>query len=256
MENNSRIWECLCKAGKGQSGTSTLPLEFLSSEQIWRSPSGEANPFLANRGFQTQAGWLPLLAWRRLAFPASYDPWFPAWGKSRSWRSLLRGCFHGAGVMPRDGPGCSPDLDWGVWHLVVQALSTLFVSQHPCTLHEWNLGFSSSFNCPSSQAELSLLCRTPRPRHQVCFSFFLSFAALIEWVPVPFVWIYWFFTLLYVLFSQISLAFYFSVKHLHFFKLCNFCLVLSHTFYLFVEVLTVLIHSAPDFSNHLHDHHF
>lgn len=154
------------------------------------------------------------------------------------------------------GPGCSPDLDWGVWHLVVQALSTLFVSQHPCTLHEWNLGFSSSFNCPSSQGELSLLCRTPRPRHQVCFSFFLSFAALIEWVPVPFVWIYWFFTLLYVLFSQISLAFYFSVKHLHFFKLCNFCLVLSHTFYLFVEVLTVLIHSAPDFSNHLHDHHF
>ena len=30
MENNDRIWECLCKAGKGQSGTSTLPLEFLS----------------------------------------------------------------------------------------------------------------------------------------------------------------------------------------------------------------------------------
>ena len=29
-------------------------------------------------------------------------PWFPAWGKSRSWRSLLRGCFHGAGVVPRD----------------------------------------------------------------------------------------------------------------------------------------------------------
>ena len=48
--------------GKGQSGTSTLPLEYLSSEQIWRSRSGEANPFLANIGFQTQAGWLPLLA--------------------------------------------------------------------------------------------------------------------------------------------------------------------------------------------------
>ena len=32
MENNVRIWECLCKAGKGQSGTSTLPLECPSSE--------------------------------------------------------------------------------------------------------------------------------------------------------------------------------------------------------------------------------
>ena len=41
MENNVSIWECLCKAGKGQSGTSTLPLEFLSFEQIWRSPFGE-----------------------------------------------------------------------------------------------------------------------------------------------------------------------------------------------------------------------
>ena len=115
------------------------------------------------------------------------------------------------------------------------------VSQHPCTLHEWNLGFSSSFNCPSSQGKLSLLCRTPPPRHQVCFTVFLSFAALIGWVPMPFVWIYWFFTLLYVLFSQISLVFYFSVKRLHFFQLCNFCLVLSHTFYLFVEVLTILL---------------
>ena len=53
MENNSRIWECLCKAGKGQSGTSTLPLELPTSEQIWRSPLGEANPFFPNRGFQT-----------------------------------------------------------------------------------------------------------------------------------------------------------------------------------------------------------
>ena len=36
MEINVRIWEYLCKAGKGQSGNSTLPLEFLSSQHIWR----------------------------------------------------------------------------------------------------------------------------------------------------------------------------------------------------------------------------
>ena len=52
MEYNSRILECLCKAGKGQSGTSTLPLELPTSEQIWKSPIGEANPFPPNRGFQ------------------------------------------------------------------------------------------------------------------------------------------------------------------------------------------------------------
>ena len=85
-----------------QSGTSTLPLEFLSSEQIWRSPSGEANPFLANRGLQTQASWLPLLARRRLACPASCELRFPAWGISSSLRSFLRGCFHGAGAGPGD----------------------------------------------------------------------------------------------------------------------------------------------------------
>ena len=81
MENNSTIWECLCKAGKGQSGTSTLPLELLTSEQIWRSPLGEANPFLPNRGFQTQASWLPLLARRRLACSASCELCFPPVGK-------------------------------------------------------------------------------------------------------------------------------------------------------------------------------
>ena len=61
MDYNSRMLECPCKAGKGQSGTSTLPLELPTSEQIWRSPLGEANPFLPNRGFKTQAGWLPFV---------------------------------------------------------------------------------------------------------------------------------------------------------------------------------------------------
>ena len=46
-------------------------LEFRSSEQIWRAPVVEANPFLPNTGFQTHAGWLPLLPRGRLAFPAS-----------------------------------------------------------------------------------------------------------------------------------------------------------------------------------------
>ena len=51
-----RLWGRteLDKAGKGQSGTSTLPLELPTSEQIWRSPLGEAHPFLPNRGFLTQ----------------------------------------------------------------------------------------------------------------------------------------------------------------------------------------------------------
>ena len=57
------------------------------------SPSGEANPFFADRGFQTQAGWLPLLARRRLAFPASYDLWLPAWGKSRFLEIFAQGLF-------------------------------------------------------------------------------------------------------------------------------------------------------------------
>ena len=51
---------------------------------------------------QTQAGWLPLLARRRLACPASCELHFPAWGISSSLRSFLRGCFHGAGAGPRD----------------------------------------------------------------------------------------------------------------------------------------------------------
>ena len=79
-----------------------MPLELPTSEQIWRSPSGDANPFLANRGLQTQAGWLPLLARRRLACPASYELHIPAWGLSGSWRSFLIGCFHGAGAEPGD----------------------------------------------------------------------------------------------------------------------------------------------------------
>ena len=79
-----------------------MPLELLTSEQIWRSPSGEANPFLAKRGLQTQAGWLPLLARRRLACPAACELHIPAWGISGSWRSLLRGCFQGAGAEPGD----------------------------------------------------------------------------------------------------------------------------------------------------------
>ena len=37
MEYNSRILECLCKADKGQSGTSTLPLELPTSEQIFET---------------------------------------------------------------------------------------------------------------------------------------------------------------------------------------------------------------------------
>ena len=65
-----------------QSGTSTLPLEFLSSEQIWTSSFGEANPFLPNTGFQTQAGWLPLLALRRLACSAFCELHFPPGGKA------------------------------------------------------------------------------------------------------------------------------------------------------------------------------
>ena len=68
-----------------------LPLEFLSSEQIWRSPFGEANPFLPNRGFQTQAGWLPVLARRWLACPTCCELRFPAWGKA-----VLGDLFSGA----------------------------------------------------------------------------------------------------------------------------------------------------------------
>ena len=84
MEYNSRILECLCKAGKGQSDTSTLPLELPTSEQIWRSPLGEANPFLPNRGFKTQAGGLPFRSLWRRAFLSSYEPRFPDTGKSGS----------------------------------------------------------------------------------------------------------------------------------------------------------------------------
>ena len=63
---------------------------------------GEANPFLPNRGSQTQAVWLTLLAHRRLDFPASCEVCFPACEKSRSWRSFLRDCFHGVGAEPGD----------------------------------------------------------------------------------------------------------------------------------------------------------
>ena len=58
-----------------------MPLELPTSEQIWRSPLGEANPFFPNRGFQTQASWLPLLARRRLACSASCELRFPPGGK-------------------------------------------------------------------------------------------------------------------------------------------------------------------------------
>ena len=36
-------------------------MELPTSEQIWRPPLGEANPFLPNRGFKTQAGWQPFV---------------------------------------------------------------------------------------------------------------------------------------------------------------------------------------------------
>ena len=42
MENNSTIWECLCKAGKGQSGTSTLPLELPTSVKAAGIQKGSA----------------------------------------------------------------------------------------------------------------------------------------------------------------------------------------------------------------------
>ena len=45
-------------------------MEFQSSEQIWRSPVEEANPFLPNTGFQTQAVWLPLPPQRLHSFVA------------------------------------------------------------------------------------------------------------------------------------------------------------------------------------------
>ena len=42
------------------------------------------SPFLPNRGFKTQAGWLPFRSrWRR-AFLSSYEPQFPDTGKSGS----------------------------------------------------------------------------------------------------------------------------------------------------------------------------
>ena len=82
MEYNSRILECLCKAGKGQSGTSTLPLELPTSEQIWRSPLGEANPFLPNRGFKTQAGWLPFVPEGGLLFSPPMNPSSQPLGKA------------------------------------------------------------------------------------------------------------------------------------------------------------------------------
>ena len=82
MEYNSRILECLCKAGKGQSGTSTLPLELPTSEQIWRSPLGEANPFLPNRGFKTQAGWLPFMPEGGLLFSPPMNPSSQPLGKA------------------------------------------------------------------------------------------------------------------------------------------------------------------------------
>ena len=81
MEYNSRILKCLCKAGKGQSGTSTLPLELPTSDQIWRSPLGEANPFLPNRGFKTQAGWLPFVPEEGLLFSPPMNPSFQPLGK-------------------------------------------------------------------------------------------------------------------------------------------------------------------------------
>ena len=82
MEYNSRILERLCKAGKGQSGTSTLPLELPTSEQIWRSPLGEANPFLPNRGFKTQAGWLPFVPEGGLLFSPAMNPRSQPLGKA------------------------------------------------------------------------------------------------------------------------------------------------------------------------------
>ena len=82
MEYNSRILECLCKASKGQSGTSTLPLELPTSEQIWRSPLGEANPFLPNRGFKTQAGWLPFMPEGGLLFSPPMNPSSQPLGKA------------------------------------------------------------------------------------------------------------------------------------------------------------------------------
>ena len=61
------VFARLARAGENLG----LTLEFRSSEQIWRAPVVEANPFLPNTGFQTHAGWLPLLPRGRLAFPAS-----------------------------------------------------------------------------------------------------------------------------------------------------------------------------------------
>ena len=74
-----------------------MTLQYRSSEQTWRPPLVEANMFLPNKGLQTYAGLLPLLPRKRLLFPRTCELRSPAWGKSASWRSFLRGCFSGAG---------------------------------------------------------------------------------------------------------------------------------------------------------------
>ena len=57
------------------------------------TPLGEANPFLPNRGFQTQADWVPLLAHRRLAFCTSCEVHFQGWGKTWFLEIFSQGLF-------------------------------------------------------------------------------------------------------------------------------------------------------------------
>ena len=62
--------------------SSTLPLELPTSEQIWRSPLGEANPFLPNRGFKSQAGWLPFIPDGGVLFSPPTNPSSQTLGKA------------------------------------------------------------------------------------------------------------------------------------------------------------------------------
>ena len=74
-----------------------MTLEFRSSEQIWRAPVVEPNPFLPNLGLKTHTSRLPLLPQGRLSFPTSYELHFPASGKA------LLGGLSSRAVSP--GPG-------------------------------------------------------------------------------------------------------------------------------------------------------
>lgn len=84
--------------------------------------------------------------------------------------------------------------------------------------------------------------------------FFFLFSTRLGWVPLPYLRVCWSFPPLHLIQCWIPLGYFFQFSYC-ILQHCDLYLVLSFTFYFFIDILTVSIYSFLAFNEHLYDYY-